>query len=96
MSEYDQRQYRLMLEKIGSFEQGHIRLDSLIADLDGLLNVLEEPDLSWKEAFQREWGKLEDERADALFRNTKQLDKDAIERLSVATAQLRLLVLQKI
>jgi len=96
MSEYDQRQYHLMLEKIRSFEQGDIRLDSLVTDLDGLLNVLEESDLSWKEAFQHEWGKLEDEQANALFRNTKQLDKEAIRRLSVATAQLRSLVQQKI
>ena len=96
MSEKDQRQYRLMLEKIGSFEQGEIRLESLVEDLDGLLNVLEEPASSWREAFLHEWGNLEDERAFAIFKNTKQFDNDAIQRLNAATAQLRLLILQKL
>jgi hypothetical protein len=36
MSEYDRRQYRLMLDTLDQFEQGNIPLDMLVNNLEGV------------------------------------------------------------
>jgi hypothetical protein len=94
MSDYDQRQYRLMLERLTAFEQGRLRLDMLVNDLEGLLNALEEVQPAWKQTFFHYWGKLEDERGLALFKGL--IDEETSQRLRAAISQLKLLVLEKI
>jgi hypothetical protein len=68
----------------------------LVDNLDGLLNALEGISGSWKQTFLHEWGKLEDERAYALFKSLKVLDQETSERIRVALSKLKLLVLEKI
>jgi hypothetical protein len=96
ISEYNQRQYRLMLEQLTTFEQGQMKLDILVTNLEGLLNTLEQIEESWKSPFLSEWGKLEDARAVALFRQIKSFDQAATERILKAVSALKLLVLDKI
>jgi hypothetical protein len=96
MSEYNERQYRLMLTQLRRFEEGQTKLDALVDGLEGLLNSLEDISTSWKQAFLREWGKLEDERAYALFKNLQVLDQETSQRLRLAASRLELLVLEKI
>ncbi len=62
MSEYDQRQYRLMLDALDQFEKGRIPIDVLVNDLEGLLAVLEEVLPAWKNEFQKYWAGLDDAR----------------------------------
>jgi hypothetical protein len=95
MSEYNERQYRLMLAQLKRFEEGQIRLNVLVDDLEGLLNRLEGLPNSWRQAFLHEWGKLEDERAYALSENLQAFDEDTTRRLLLATSRLKLLVLEK-
>jgi hypothetical protein len=95
-SEYDQRQYRLMLERIDAFERGAIRLGTLIDDLEGLLNVLEAVCASWEQAFLRHWGVLEDARAVALAEGWEEFD-DKIEKIIFESIdRLKRQVLEKI
>ena len=94
MSEHDQRQYRLMLGQLTKFEEGQIRLDTLVDDLDGLLNALDGVSNSWKQTFRHEWGKLEDERAYALFKNLQVLDQQTSQRIRLAVSKLKLIVLE--
>ena len=96
MSEYSERQYRLMLAQLTRFEEGQVRLNVLVDDLEGLLCSLEGLPNSWRQAFLREWGKLEDERAYALSENLKTFDEETSRRLLVATSRLKLLVLEKL
>ena len=98
MSEQDrnERQYRLMLSQLARFDQGQITLDVLVVDLEGLLNALGGISSSWKQNFLHEWGKLEDERAYALFKNLQVLDQETSERIRLALSRLKLLVLEKI
>jgi len=96
MSEYDQRQYKMMLERINAFANGQIDLHKLTDDLDGLLNVLEKVNADWRQNFLHYWGKLEDARAVALERTNVVVDNDAVNRVSLAISQLRQLVLQVI
>jgi hypothetical protein len=96
MSNFNQRQYRLMLERLNAFEQGKIALDTLVVDLEGLLNALDGVASCWKQTFLSDWGKLEDERAYALFKNVQVVDEETSQRIRPALARLKLSVLEKI
>jgi hypothetical protein len=95
-SEFDQRQYRLMLDRLNAFIEGRLPIDTLINDLEGLLNILDGVQPSWRQTFLQHWGKLEDERAVSLFRSSEVLDEQATRRTRDAAAQLKLMVLEKI
>jgi hypothetical protein len=95
MSDYDQRQYRLMLDRLTAFEQSKITLNALVVDLEGLLNALDDITPCWKQAFLSDWGKLEEERAYASFKNVKVFDDETSERIRPAVSKLKLLVLEK-
>src|SRR5688572_29063623 len=96
MLDYNERQYRLMLNRLVAFEQGKLPLDSLVIDLEGLLNALEGVEFSWKQEFLHEWGTLEEGRAYALFKSLSAFDEEASETLRAAVARLKLQVLEKI
>lgn len=95
MSDYDQRQYRLMLETLTAFEHGNIHVGTVIADLEGLLNALEKADAEWKQSFLRWWGQIEDARAYALFHSRTVLSEDETKNALDAVKQLRLMILDK-
>jgi len=96
MSEYDQRQYRLMLEQLTAFQSGQIYIDRLIGNLQGLLNALQSPDSTWKQSFLSLWGQLEDARAMALFRGAENLNEQESIVVGSALAKLKPMVLEKI
>src|ERR1043166_8465956 len=96
MVDFDQRQYRLMLDRLVAFDEGRIRLDTLVDDLEGLLNILAEPDPAWKRTFLGFWGELEEERAYALFKEIKAFDEETTQSLRAKVAELEQLVRQKI
>jgi hypothetical protein len=94
--EYNQRQYRRMLDRLLAFERGEVRLGTLIADLEGLLNALENIEASWIQTFLSKWGQLEEMHAVARYRGSKEFDDDARSKILAATGLLKLLVLDKI
>jgi hypothetical protein len=96
MSDYDQRQFRLMLERLDAFARGRIAIDRLIIDLQGLLNALQMLDPKWKQSFLRHWGHLEEARAVALDREATTLNEREAKVAFDAAMQLRLLVLEQI
>ena len=59
ISEYDQRQLRLMLNSLIDFEKKQIALHSLIANLEFLLNAMELVEGEWEEKFLKEITALE-------------------------------------
>jgi hypothetical protein len=67
-SDFDGRQFELMETHLHQYEQGLIDLGSLIAGLEALLASLETAPESWKSAFRKHWGVLEDVYAVALYR----------------------------
>jgi hypothetical protein len=95
-SEYNQRQYQIMLERIDAFEKGLIDLDTLVDDLEGLLNVLEAVPSSWRQAFLSNWGVVEEARAVALAEGWTEFDHQASKIILEATGRLRLQVLERI
>lgn len=73
MSNYDNRQFSLMLEQLNQFESKRIDLKHLINGLESLLCMLEGADANWKSAFQSIWGVLEEVYADILDRGYKEM-----------------------
>lgn len=76
VSEYNKRQLNLMLEKILMYRKNSIELLYLIGDLEALLEVLEDIDLSWKEEFRSIWWDLEYRYAIAIDENKQVLSVD--------------------
>jgi hypothetical protein len=96
MSEYNQRQYRLMLERLNAFEQGQIRVGKLANDLEGLLNAIQGVPSSWRQTFLHDWGLLEDVRAVMLVEGMTSFDEATRRAISAAVSRLKLLVLGQI
>lgn len=96
MSDYNQRQYRLMLDRLTAFDSGLLQIDALVNDLEGLLHALEGVAPSWKQTFLEYWGDLEQARAMALFRGSDMIEEEAMEHVRDAVARLKLLVLEQI
>lgn len=96
MSEYDQRQYRLMHQALERFQEGKASLSDLIASLDALLNVLESTEESWKDAFRYEWGTLETEYAISLDRGETALPPESINLVRQAVANMQALLQERI
>lgn len=67
-SDREQRQFRLMVERIQDFRDGNASIGPVINDLEALLEALEETPEQWKEEFQQEWSVLEIRYAVALDR----------------------------
>ena len=95
-SEYDQRQYRLMLERIDAFERGLINLGTLVDDLEGLLHVLEAVCASWEQTFLSHWGVLEEVRAVALDEGWEEFDDKSTKIIFESIGRLKVQVLEKI
>src|SRR3990167_8906390 len=75
---------------VDSSHSTHFRNGLLVIDLEGLLSVLEHLDASWRDDFLHLWGKLEDERAFALFNNEKVIDQETTERIIPVVSKLKL------
>lgn len=89
MSEYDQRQYHRIIERLGAYESRQIPVSRLISDLEGLLCALEDVNAEWRQAFRREWGVLEQEWAGALEHNSVELNISARRRVDAAVKRLK-------
>ena len=62
---------------VRSFDAGQITFRALLDRLVSCVDNLSDEDLPWKEAFQRQWGRMEDEYAYASFKGQKTiLEKD--------------------
>ena len=96
MSDYDQRQYRLMLQAVERFEHGKATLSELVASLEALLTVLEATEESWKDTFRYEWGTLETEYAISLDRGELVLPPESMDLVHQAVANIRRFLQERI
>jgi len=84
ISDYDRRQYALMVEKLDEFRKDNIPLGRLISDLNALLSVLENPDGNWKIMFRKQWSILERINAVAAFRANNVISPESSNRIAEA------------
>ncbi|WP_297119869.1 hypothetical protein [uncultured Enterobacter sp.] len=69
INEYDRRQLSLMKETLNSYLTNKISFKKLIDNLEGLLYILQDIDIAWKNEFHEQWFVLEQVYAVALFRD---------------------------
>jgi hypothetical protein len=86
--EYQLRQIRQIAFRLDQFEQGKIKLSSLIQDIRGLLAALPATDKQWKQAMEAEWWTLEqiyavslDRGSDALLTSNRLLISEAVSNM---------------
>jgi hypothetical protein len=83
--EYDQRQYRLMLDHLDAYREMKIGIHALISALKGLLSALELRNDDWVQRAISEWGNLEIayalecDRCEEAGRDLKGVDKQLFE-----------------
>ena len=92
MTDYDKRQYALMLECLSQFELKRIDLKHLIIGLESLLCLLEEADAIWKATYQSRWGVLEEVYADMLDRGYRDLPASHQELVNQSVRDLKAMV----
>ena len=90
--EYDNRQLKLMIQKISAFEQGDLYLIYLIDDLDGLVKALTSHDQEWKKNFTSYWWDLEQVYAVAASEDRSYLDPDDKKIIEGAILELKKLI----
>lgn len=76
ISEYDERQLKLMLKQLISFEHKKLELSSLVGSLEGLLHAMENVTDEWEEKFLNEFSTLE-----SINAEMPKMKKDEIEKL---------------
>ncbi len=91
MSDYNNRQYRRMLDQINDFRSKRIDLKHLINGLESLLCALEQADAGWKSEFQSNWGVLEEVYAVSLDQK-RQLTKNDWRLLNTAVEDIKQLI----
>lgn len=72
ISEYDERQLKLMHNNLISFEKKQIELDSLIGSLEFLFNAMESVEDEWQEKFLRELTTLESLNAISIIKEANE------------------------
>ena len=91
----DQRLLAEMEAALRSLDAERITFRALLDRLESCLDNLSDEDLPWKEAFQQEWGVLEDTYAYASFKEQKTIPESDMPTVEAALAELKRLVAQK-
>ncbi|MBL8162844.1 MAG: hypothetical protein JNJ61_12725 [Anaerolineae bacterium] len=90
-SDYNRRQYNLMLHIISLYQAGEIVMGQLLDDLSGLQDALIDVGRDWHNAFQDEWGILEITFAVSRYEQRKLDDQDRM-RVEEAIEELKQLI----
>lgn len=93
MSDYDQRQYKVLFDRINAFQRKSIGLKSLIADTDALMRSLQHAEKPWTDAFYAQWAFLEDVYARALDQGLNAVPSDQAALVDNAVEKMQELVL---
>ena len=95
-SEYDQRQYRRMLQTIFRYENGNDSLRNLVYDLQTLVGVLEEKDIGWSTRYTNLWGPIDDIYQVVVSYKGKGITEDDQREILNRTAALKSLIAEKV
>ena len=78
-----------------SFDAGRITFRALLDRLISCVDNLSDEDPLWKEAFQHEWGILEDTYAYASFKEQKAIPESDMPAVESALAETKRLIAEK-
>lgn len=95
LSERERRQLDLMRDRLVRYRKGELRLPALIADLDALIDALEEADPSWRRTLRERWAVFEEVYAVSLDRGATALDEEGQRLVQKAVDDLLQLLASK-
>jgi len=95
-NEYNQRQYRLMRQRLASLDSGQLDIGTLISDVEALLGYLENEDPAWRSAFSAELETLEEWHAVSLDRVQSIHTLGGNQRIANAIEMLKKLLVDKV
>jgi hypothetical protein len=91
----DQMLLAEMEAAVRSFDAGQIRFRAMLDRLISCVDNLSDEDLPWKEAFQRQWGRIEDAYAYASFKGQKTIFESSMPAVEFALSEVRRLIAEK-
>jgi hypothetical protein len=91
----DQTLVHEMEAVIREFEAGRLSFRTFLDRLEVCADHLSDEDIPWREALQREWGRLEDAYAHASFRGLKAIPERDIPAVVFALKEVKRLVTEK-
>jgi hypothetical protein len=80
---------------VHAFDAGQLRFRAFLDRLESCVDGLSDEDLPWKEAFQRQWGRMEDEYAYASFKGQKTILESDMATIESALSEVRRLIAEK-
>lgn len=80
---------------VRSFDAGRITFRALLDRLESCVDNLSDEDLSWKEAFQQKWGRMEDVYAYASFKGQKTIPESDMPTVESALEEVKRLIAEK-
>ena len=92
ISPYDLRQYRLMHQNIEGYQNERLSLNSLVNNLEGLSDSLENPGQVWREEFRTLCNDLEMIHAISLDEGKGELDSIQKEIIVQTLSKLKYLI----
>jgi hypothetical protein len=96
MTEYDIRQYRLMLNTIKEQIHSMSNLKNVLNNLQSLASVLGERDEEWLSLYSAQWWMMEEFYAYYSSEDTKGLDEDALAKIERSRLKLYELIKNKV
>jgi hypothetical protein len=92
MTERERRQLEGMLTQLTAFDAGQIDVAGLISSLEALFNALDEASSSWRAAFRKHWGVLEEVYAVAVDEGRSPTTSPERHLITQATQDLKRLI----
>jgi hypothetical protein len=91
----DQRLFTEMEAALRSFDAGQITFRALLDRLESCLDNLCDVDLPWKDAFKRQWSRMEQAYAYASFKEQKTILESDMPAVEAALAEVKRLIAEK-
>ena len=91
----DQMLLAEMEAAVHAFDAGQLRFRALLDRLELCVDNLSDEDLPWMEAFQQEWGRMEEAYAYASFKGQKTILESSMPAVEFALSEVRRLIAEK-
>lgn len=92
MSDYNIRQFNLMLDQLDQFDLGRIDLHHLVVGLESLVALLDGIDIKRKTDIERKWSVLEEVYSDMLYQNIDVMPDTHAKLVKDSVSMLRIMI----
>lgn len=91
----DQLLFDEMATAVRAYDAAQLTFREFLDRLESCVDRLNDEDVSWKEAFQREWGRMEDAYAYASFKGQRTIPEKDMPAVEFALKEVKRLIAEK-